>query len=844
MPSIPIPFRKLFFLQISGFLVLSACTNKPQSDYAISPVAISRITLTDSFWAPRIRKDIEITIPAVIQKLYETGRVKNFLNAANVLQKKSESEEFCTYFPFDDSDIYKLIEAAGFAIMNMHGDPVAEILQARLDSLIGFVGKAQEKDGYLYTARTVNAKVINEMSGSERFINEQDNSHELYDLGHLYEAACTYFEATGKKSLLDIAIKSADFLYSVFGEKKLIRYPGHEEIETGLARLYRTTGNPHYLELALFFLEVRGPGGQEYNQAHIKPVLQTEAVGHAVRGMYLFSGMTEVGVLKQDTAYQDAVRKLWNDINRSKTYLTGGVGSKSSNEGFGDPYDLPNHSAYCETCSSIGFILWNERMFRLTGESKYIDLLEKTLYNAFLSGISLSGDHFFYPNPLESWGKKVRPDWYNCACCPPNVARLIPMVPRFLYAQSGNRVFVNLYAAGKANLNINGTNCLINQATNYPWEGKIEIGINPTRTVSATIMLRIPGWAVNQAFQSNLYSFSDLSMEKYSISINGEKINPPLINGYAMLDRKWQKGDKISLSLPMPVRLVKANPEVKADFGKVAVQRGPIVYCAESADHTGSVLTMIIDSTTLITGAYKPDLLNGIYTLNGSVNQYALASANRFSPERPATPAGNLIRGRHTGTTAPNITNSLASNLLASSTAHITLIPYFSWANRTPGEMAVWFATAPEFITRFPEPPGLGIMAKSSASYAYDNSLPYLNDGIDPENSADRGNNAFRLHPHKGTDEWVAYEFNQPQKLSSVKVYWLEDGSYTLPVSWKLSYQKADDSWAPVNSFSPYLIEKDQYNEVTFVAVTTKGLRIDLRLSEAGPGGIIEWKVN
>ncbi|MFA6481390.1 MAG: glycoside hydrolase family 127 protein [Bacteroidales bacterium] len=814
--SRPYVLTYLTFLLVS---LLPGCTPKTSPDYPIIPAEISQVTLTDSFWAPRIQRDIEITIPAVLQKLYETGRIRNFQNAGKVLQGKSQSEEFCTAFPFDDSDVFKLIDAGAYAILNLKGKAERTKLELQIDSLIRLIGAAQEIDGYLYTARTMKPKVIPDMSGKERFINEQENSHELYNLGHLYEAACTYYEATDKKILLNIATRSADFLYKVFIEGKLVRYPGHEEIETGLARLYRTTGNPHYLELSNYFLEVRGPGGLDYNQAHIKPLEQTEAVGHAVRGMYLYSGMTELGVLKPDTVYLKAVGKIWNDIVRSKTYLTGGVGSKSSNEGFGDPYDLPNHTAYCETCSSIGFILWNERMFRLTGDSKYMDLLEKTLYNAFLSGIALSGDHFFYPNPLESWGKKVRPDWYACACCPPNVARLIPMVPRFMYARSGNKIFLNLFASGKAVLKVAGTNFTIGQETRYPWDGKVEIAVNPEKSAQSAILLRIPGWVVNQAFASDLYSFTSASGKKYSVSINGEPYEAPIQNGYAAIDRKWKKGDKILLNLPMTVRLVEANAKVTVDAGKVAVQRGPIIYCAEAADHDVSVLTMTIDTTTIFNGIYQPDLLNGIYKM--------ACLANSFS--KPSSLASR-----------PHPLTSFTSSL-----PHIlTLIPYFAWANRASGEMAVWFATAPQYITRFPEPPGLEAKAKGSASYAYDNSIPYLNDGIDPVNSADRGNNAFRLHPHKGTDEWIAYEFDQPQKLSSVKVYWLEDESYCLPVSWKLSYKKEDGSWAPVDSFSPYLIEKDQYNEVTFVAVKTTGLRIDMKLNQVGPGGIIEWKVN
>jgi DUF1680 family protein len=786
-------FLRVALPALSAVLLLTHCAKRKIDDFVIAAPSIRQVQLTDSFWQPRIRQNSSVTIPAVMAKLRETGRIKNFTNAARVLSAKSESEEFCSAFPFDDSDVYKFLEAGSYALLNMKDKPEADALDAMLDSLIVTVSQAQEVDGYLYTARTMNPVNMPEMSGKERFINEQENSHELYNLGHLYEAACTHFEATGKRNLLNIAVRSADYLFTVFGNGRLVKYPGHEEIETGLARLYRTTGNPHYLELARIFLDNRGPGGLDYNQADIRPVDQTEAKGHAVRGMYLYSGMAEVGALRKDSSYLRPIFTIWDDVIKSKTYITGGVGSKASNEGFSDPYDLPNHTAYCETCSSIGFILWNERLFRLTGDGKYMDMLEKTLYNAFLSGLSLSGDHFFYPNPLEAWGRKVRPDWYACACCPPNVARVIPMVPRFFYGISGETLWINLYGSGTMDCELAGNQFRIIQQSGYPWSGAIQIAVSPEKPAAATVRLRIPGWARNQAFHSDLYSFTDNYANSFSVSINGQAAEATVLNGYVEIHRTWNPGDTILLNLPMPVRLVKANPAVKADAGKVAVQRGPVIYCAEGADNEGSVLTLIIDSTISFTDSHAQ--------------------------------------------------GDLANTLLSSHPVPARLIPYYSWANRAPGEMAVWFATDRKYITRFPEPPGLEAGAIGSASYAYDNSIPYLNDGIDPVNSADRGNNAFRLHPHKGTEEWVAYRFTQPQKLSAVKVYWLDDGSYGLPASWSLSYLKADGSWSPVDSFSPYLIEKDQYNEVTFVAVNTLGLRIDMKLSADLPGGIIEWKV-
>ncbi len=785
--------KKSLLLFITLPLIMSACENrKPAADYPIQAVPNSQVQLNDPFWAPRIERNLYITIPAVITKLYETGRVKNFQNAGLVQAGKSEGEEFCTAFPFDDSDIYKLIDAGSLAMGYARTLP-GSVLDRQIDSLISLIAAAQEPDGYLYTARTMKPKAMPEMSGAERWINEQDNSHELYNLGHLYEAACTHYEVTGKRTLLDVATRSADFLYQVFIKGGLKRYPGHEEIETGLAHLYRTTGKQDYLELAAFFLENRGPGGQEYNQAHKKPIDQTEAAGHAVRAVYLYSGMTEVGVLNQDSAYLEAVTKIWDDIIRSKTYITGGIGSKQENEGFGDPYDLPNHSAYCETCSSIGFILWNYRMFRLTGDSKYVDVLEKTLYNAFLSGVSISGDHFFYPNPLESWGRKVRPDWYACACCPPNVARMIPMVPGFQYATSGDKVYVNLYAAGTAKLTAGQTDLSITQRTNYPWNGSIDFAVDPTSPAEFSLLLRIPGWAVNQAFPSDLYRFDTSSDIAYGIFVNNQPDTFQIVDGYAVINRKWKSGDKVSLQMPMPVRIVRAHDAVAADKGKVAYQRGPVIYCAEAADNANSVLTTIVetDDHPPLQGDYRHDLLGGVYTITGNLE----------------------------------------------------MIPYFAWAKREPGQMVVWFPTAPEYITHFPTLPGLEARVKASASYAYDSSLPYLNDGIDPMNSADRGSNAFRLHPHKGTTEWIVYEFDSPIKTSSVEVYWLQDGSYGLPVAWSLSWQKSDGTWIPVNNTTPFIIEPDHFNQLKFKSVQTKALKLEMTLSKDLPGGIIEWRV-
>lgn len=802
------PIRLVFVSLTIIFFMFTSCGHPDRFlDYPIGTTRPGSVNINDSFWAPRMRINATITIPAVIDKLYSTKRVQNFRNAALVLSGQSDGEEFCTAFTFDDSDIYKLIEAGSLS-MAISGYQPGSVLDKQLDSLIRYVKEAQEDDGYLFTARTMNPDTIPAMAGAARWENEQGDSHELYNLGHLYEAACSHYTITGKRELLDIARKSADFLYRVFIEQNLVRYPGHEEIETGLTHLYRTTHDSRYLKLAQYFIDHRGPRGEAYNQAHVKPVDQREAAGHAVRLVYLMSGMTELASLTGDTTYLHAAKSVWNDITQSKTYVTGGIGSESTNEGFGKPFDLPNHTAYCETCSSIGFILWNHRMFRTTGESKYIDLMEKTLYNAFLSGISLSGDRFFYPNPLESWGKKERPDWYTCACCPPNVARLIAMVPGLQYAVDSESVYVNLFIAGSADLQIKKAEVKVVQQTLYPWDGKVDLSVDPDEESKFAIRLRIPGWARNEAFPTGLYQFTTAYEEVPVITVNGDPFTYLIEDGYAVIERTWHKGDRMVLSLPMPVRMIKADERITADVGKIAFQRGPMVYCDEAVDNGGSALTWVVEPGhgSAFTATYQDNLLKGICSIRGPGRLFT--SPDTFKEDT------------------------------------LQLIPYCTWANRSLGEMAVWLPTAASYITRFPLPRGLEAHATAIASYAYDSSIPYLNDGIDPVSSDDRSSNAFRLHPHKGTTEWIVYQFDQLQKVTSVDVYWLQDGSYGLPASWRILYHDPDNEWIPVENTNTYMIEPDHYNKLTFKPVKTKELKLEMTLRPDLPGGIIEWKVN
>ena len=629
---------------ISGFKALSQKT--PARDYPIQPVNFTKVKVNDHFWAPRIELNQKVTIPIAIDQCYKTGRVENFKIAGKLTKGKFQSE-----YPFDDSDLYKIIEGASYSLQT---HPDAQ-LESRIDTLIRYISLAQEPDGYLYTNRTIDSTHLHPWVGKKRWEKDPELSHELYNLGHLYEAAYAHFLATGKKSLLDVAIKSANLVDHDFGVGKLTYYPGHQVIEMGLVKLYRITGETRYLNLAKFFLDCRH-NGEEYNQAN-KPVIeQDKIVGHAVRATYMYSGMADVSALTGDDSYQKATDKIWNDLLETKLYVTGGIGSAGTNEGFSDPYILPNRTAYCETCASISNVFWNYRMFLLEGDSKYFDVLEKTLYNSLLSGISLSADRFFYPNVLESHGEHKRSAWFGCACCPSNICRFIPSVPGYVYAQKGDSLYVNLFMNNEANVSLNGQKIEIAQITDYPWQGKIAIHVDPVKSGKFTLMVRIPGWAQNKAVPTNLYTFKTSDLAKASIRVNGKVYPYQLKNGYAVVSKEWKKGDQLLLDLPMPVREILANPQITADKDKVALQRGPLIYCAEWPDNKeAKIPEIVLGQKNSYTAVFLPGLLNGV-TVIQTKSQLPGKDDSKQSP----------------------------------SSQVITAIPYFAWANRGAGEMSVW----------------------------------------------------------------------------------------------------------------------------------------------------------
>jgi DUF1680 family protein len=634
-----------------------------QQDYPIKQVPFTSVKLNDNLWSGRIEVNRTVTIPASFARCENTGRVSNFQMAA------AKKGKFCTKFPFDDTDIYKTIEGAAYSLA-VHPD---EKLDHYVDSLIRIVGAAQEPDGYLYTARTIDPLHPHDWSGAERWVKENDNSHELYDSGHMFEAAAAHFLATGKRNFLDIALKNADLLVETFGPGKRHVAPGHEIVEMGLVRLYRISGKKEYLNLAKFFIDERGKRAYNKNSSDVwkngmywqddEPVTeQQEAEGHAVRAMYLYSGMADVAAITGDKKYIEAIDRIWNNMVGKKIYVQGGIGAVPSGERFGADYELPNTTAYNETCASIGSVFWNQRMFLLHGESKYIDLLEKVLYNGLISGVGLDGKSFFYTNAMQvtngfthSALEKTRSGWFECSCCPTNVARFLPSLPGYIYAQKDNGVFINLFVSSQATLNIQNKPVEIVQENNYPWEGLLKFSIQPSSPLAFNVRIRIPGWVKNEAIPLNLYQFSDKAASAYTVKVNGKPAKYLVENGYAVINRTWTKGDQIEVDLPMPVRKVNASAALKSDAQRLALQRGPIVYCAEWTDNGGQVSNLSIPENAQFKAVYNAGLLNGLTTLHGDVQQGEAGSKKTFS---------------------------------------LTAIPYYAWANRGEGEMQVWFPAA------------------------------------------------------------------------------------------------------------------------------------------------------
>lgn len=800
-----------------ALVVMSACTEAAyvQPDAPIEEVPFTQVRLDDAFWTPRIETNRTVSIPSAFKECEKNGRFDNFAIAGGLMKGEHRGD-----FSFDDTDPYKIIEGASYSLAVKYD----EALDAYLDSVITLIAAAQEPDGYLTTCVTNRCERLSGWWGKSRW--EKINSHELYNSGHLYEAAVAHFLATGKHSLLDVAVRNADLVCQVFGPGEGQKHvpSGHPIVEMALAKLYKTTGNEKYLQTARYFVEETGRGTDghrlsQYSQDH-KPILQQEEiVGHAVRAGYLYSGVADVAALTGDTAYFHALCRIWENMAGKKLYITGGIGSRAQGEGFGPNYELNNHTAYCETCASIANVYWNHRMFLATGEAKYADVLERALYNGVLSGVSLDGDKFFYDNPLESMGQHERQRWFGCACCPGNITRFMASVPNYMYATQGDDIYVNLYIQSRAHLQTMTNEVELEQTTAYPWEGKVSVRVNPAHEGRFALRLRIPGWAQNAPVPSDLYSFTDRH-GKYTLTVNGKKADASLTDGYATVVRNWQADDVVELTLPMDIRRVRANEAVEDDRGKLAISRGPIVYCLEGKDQADStVFNKFIPDGTPMEATFDADLLNGVMVLTGTAHEVEKDGSVKEVPFKA--------------------------------------IPYSTWNNRGADQMAVWIPEAAEFARPTPEPTIASrartlmlqapIQKDAPESAAVETWAWGVNDQWEPKRSSDTSKPYHYWWLKNGSLETLAYDFDRSYTVSGVDVYWLEfdhyDGNFRVPESWKL-YYKTDKGWKEVEALNKYTVKKDCYNHLDFKPVETTGLKIAAQLQKGNSGGVIEWKVN
>jgi len=825
----------LLLVMLSARASFDAAQDKQKAvhDYPVQPVPFTAVHLTDVFWAPRIETNRKVTIPAAFQKCEESGRVNNFERAAQALTGEPHDKKAPPY-PFDDTDLYKVIEGASY-VLSAQPDPK---LDAYVDGMIAKIAAAQEPDGYIYTTRTIDPENPHRWAGTARWVNERNDSHELYNLGHLFEAAAAHYQATGKKTFLTVATRAADLLVNTFGPGKRTIWPGHQITEMALVKLYRVTGKEDYLSLAKFLIDARGPEGipagetvnprgLDYNQAQLKVIDQSEPVGHAVRAMYMYAGMADVAALEDDAKIKAAGDRIWNNLVQSKLYLTGGIGAAGGHEGFGDPYDLPN------TCASVGMDYWNHRQFLLHGDAKYIDVMERTLYNGLISGVSLKGDTFFYPNPLESNGQHARQEWFGVACCPGNITRFMASVPGYVYAQTRDTLYVNLFAAGTADFEFGGGTLKVAQETRYPWDGAVLITLTPDRARTFAVNVRIPGWAREEPVPGDLYRFADKTADQPTVRVNGAPVTLTLTNGYVPIRRTWRAGDVIALNLPMPVRRIVAHDKVTADRDRIALQRGPIVYAAEWPDNpNGKVRNIVLPDTSAMTTEFRADLLNGVSIVKGQA--VGLSYDERGTVQKAPQP--------------------------------FLAIPYATWANRGRGQMAVWLARADAAAkpTPYPTIATTSTLTKSQSA----KNIMNIVDGEDPRASND-STSYFDWWPKNGCapaapresspasssgatparpcsqGEWIEMAFAKPATVSETQIYWFDDtgrGGVRVPKSWRLLYKDGDE-WKPVEAAGEYGVAKDAYNTVRFKPVMTSALRIELAMQPNVSAGVQEWKV-
>ena len=799
------------------------------ADYPLKPVPFHEVEMTSAFWRPRLETQRTVLVPFAFGKT-EPG-VAHLQAAADALAGKKTDDH--RPHRFIDSDLYKVMEGAAY-LVKLRDDPK---LEAKFDAIVDVIAAAQEPNGYLYPSHTTGVGAEKDMMGDKpyQFV---VHSHELYNMGHMYEAAIAYYQATGKDKLLKVAEKNAVHVNKVFfegdlkynGGKPIQQAPGHQEMELALVKLYRVTGKQLYLDMARKFLEIRGityvPDGEgvmspTYAQQHRPVAKQTKAVGHAVRATYLYSGMADVGVLAGKTAYAKALDHIWANITDTRMHITGGLGAVHGIEGFGPEYELPNADAFNETCAAVGNVLFNYRMFLLHKDAKYLDVAEVALLNNVLAAVNLAGNRFFYVNPLAADGKYPfnhgtagRAPWFGTACCPSNMARLLPQVQGMTYAHDGKNLYVTFFAESATTVKMGDEEVAIRQATAYPNDGKIRINLDPTKPVDFALRLRIPTWTGKQFVPGKLYQFANAEPAAWTLKVNGKSVEAKVEKGFAVIDRTWKRGDRVELNLPMPVRLNTCHPNVEANHDRVALTRGPFVLCAEGVDNGGVTERYFFEKLPKLAGA--------------PVKTLSIESGSFIQTTVPAS-----------ALTATGGTKSQP----------LVITPYYAWNNRGPSSMTVWFPRNKAMAVYDPLAlPKESVFKAITATHTSPlDTVNAIGDGLEPRWSSGNKVPRWTSRGQEGKPQTVTASFLGPKKIRSIGVYWMDHYQHPVkfPKEWKIETLHSGQ-WKPFELYTTdrYDTRANQYNVVHPAApLTCDAIRIHMTPRDAMAMGILEMKV-
>jgi len=815
-------------VQILPLIILALLVGRAMADYPLRPVPFNEVEMTSDFWRPRLVTQRKTLVPFAFERtqpgVEHLQAARDFLAGKKVQDHRAHR--------FIDSDLYKVMEGAAY-LLQLRGDPE---LEAKIDELADVIEGAQDSNGYLYPSHTTGVGQTRNMMGDSPYTFVV-HSHELYNVGHLYEAAIAYYQATGKKKLLDVAEKSAQHINRVFfvgdpeynGGKPIQQAPGHQELELALVKLHRVTGKPLYLDMARKFLEIRGisyvPEGEgvmspTYAQQHAPVTQQKEAVGHAVRATYLYSAMADVGTLTGESGYSEALDRIWGNITNTRMHITGGLGAVHGIEGFGPQYELPNADAFNETCAAVGNVLFNYRMFLLHKDARYLDVAEVALLNNVLAAVNLEGNRFFYVNPLEADGKHPfnhgtagRAPWFGTACCPSNMARLLPQVPGMTYAHDDRDVYITFYAESHTEIMIDGVKIDLRQQTAYPNDGEVSLVVNPEQQKEFRLLLRIPTWAGERFCPGELYRYVDSTEEKVQLTVNGKVVPVQLNKGFVAIDRQWKAGDRVQLTLPMPVRINECHPAVRANQNRIALTRGPFVLCAEGLDNKGATQRFFF--------ANDPQVLDAVVSTT-------------------TIDAGSFLQVR---TTAQAVTADKAVE-----NAPLVLTPYYAWNNRGVSSMTVWFPRDPDLAVFDPHLlPKESLFAKLTASHTFaDDTVNAIGDGKEPRYSSGKKVPRWTSRPQKGKPQWVEARFHANKNLRSVGVYWMQDRlDVKFPAEWSIEVEQ-NGQWKP---FELYVTDRydrraNQYNVVHPAApIRCDAIRVQMTPRDDACVGILEMIV-